>query len=174
MKNSIVALLLIIAVLGSGVVGYTIATSGTTNTTENTSTTTVFITRVATVFTTSSSTTSTVCTSTGGLGCPHFINKTFTLSVNYGGAWGLSFQGYLGEGTSGAPVQSGSFYGHGATNESATVSGIDTYAITICVEAQKLDSSNLMLVLKILPTDVVNQTSLSYGTTMSCIADLIV
>ena len=183
MKNSLVALSLIIAVLASGVVGYAIATSGTMSTTTNisersstttpTTTTTVFITRVATVFTTASSTTSTLCTSTGGLGCPHFINKTFTLSVNYGGAWGLSFQGYLGEGTSGAPVQSGSFYGHGATNESVTVSGIDTYAITICVEAQKLDASNSMLVLRILPTDVMNQTSLLYGTTMSCLADVI-
>jgi len=177
MKNSLVGLLLIIAVLASGVVGYTLATSGTTSTTttntENISTTTIFITRVATVFTNTSSTTSTLCTSTGGLGCPHFFNQTYVLSVNYNGPWGLSYQGYLGTGASGAPVQSGSFYGHGAANETATVSGTDPYAITICVEAQKLDGSNSMLVLRILPTDVVNQTSLPYGTTMSCLADVI-
>ena len=178
MKNLLVALLLIIAVLAGGVVGYTLATSGTTSTTtttttENTSTTTVFITRVATVFTNTSSTTSTLCTSTGGLGCPHFFNQTYVLSVNYNGPWGVSYQGYLGEGTSGAPVQAGSFYGHGATNESVTVSGTDPYAITICVEAQKLDASNSMLVLRILPTNVMNQTSLAYGTVESCLADVI-
>jgi len=177
MKNSLVALLLIIAVLASGVVGYALATSGTTRTTtttsENASTTTIFITRVATVFTTASSTTSTLCTGTGGLGCPHFFDQTYILSVNYNGPWGVSYQGYLGEGTSGAPVQSGNFYGHGASNESVTVSGTDPYAITICVEAQKLDASNSLLVLRILPTDVANQTSVPYGTTMSCLADVI-
>jgi hypothetical protein len=120
--------------------------------------------------------TSTTCTYTGPavLYCPNFFNQTYTISVSYGGPWGASYQGYLGDSESGRLVESGSFFGHTPANESVTVTGTDTSGITICAEAQKLDASNSTLVLRILPTiNVMNQTSLAYGTTKACLADVI-
>ena len=137
------------------------------------SATTIFITRIVTAVVNTTSTYFT-CSDTGGIGCPHFFNLTYIASVNYRGAWGLSYQGYLGDNTSVPPIEVGNFYGHGSTNESIMVSGTDTYGITVCVEAQKLDASNSMLVLRIFPpTNVSNQTSLPYGTTESCLTDVI-
>jgi hypothetical protein len=121
--------------------------------------------------------TSTTCTYTGPavLECPHFFNQTYTVSVSYGGPWGASYQGYLGDSESGPLVESGSFFGHTPANESVTVTGTDTSGITICAEAQKLDASNSTLVLRILPPiNVMNQTVLAYGTTKACLADVIV
>ena len=172
MKNSLVALFLIIAVLASGVAGYALATRGTTDITGNSSTTTIFITR--SVMVTNTSSTTSACTSTGGLGCPHFFNQTFIISVDYSGPWGLSYQGYLGTGTSGSLIEAGNFFGHGSTNESITVSGTDTSGVTACVEAQKLDASSSVLILKLPTSNTVNQTSLPYGTAKLCMAYAIV
>lgn len=114
---------------------------------------------------------SSTCTNEGGVDCPHFFNDTFVVSVGYGGPWGLSYQGYLGVGfSSGSPVESGNFYGQGSTNESISVSGTDTLGITACVEAHKLDASSSVLVLKLFPSNSMNQTALSYGTTKLCVS----
>jgi hypothetical protein len=70
-------------------------------------------------------------------------------------------------------MKSGSFYGHRTSNESVTISGI-AFGITLCVEAQKLDASNLVLVLSLVPpTNVVNQTSVPFGTTKVCLVTAI-
>lgn len=140
--------------------------------TSSTTTTTTSGTSVAHTVTlyTNTTSTSTTCINTGGIGCPHFFNQTYTISVGYTGPWGVTYQGYLGVGESGTLEGSGSFYGHAPTNESVTVSGTDTIGITLCAEAQKLDASNSTLVLRILPPmNVVNQTSFAYGTTKTCL-----
>jgi hypothetical protein len=113
----------------------------------------------------------TTCTATGGIGCPHFFNDTWTISVSYLGPWGITYQGYLGNGESelGLLVESGSFYGHGPANESVTVSGTTAVGTGICAEAQKLDASNSTLVVRILPPNVMNQTSIAYGTAKACL-----
>jgi hypothetical protein len=134
-------------------------------TTTETLTTTVY---------TAATSTSIACTNTEGIGCPRFFNQTYAISVSYAGPWGVSYQGYLGVGESGRLVASGSFYGNAPADRSVTVSGTDAYGITLCTEAQKLDASNSTLVLRILPpADVMNQTSLAYGTTKACLADVV-
>ena len=135
------------------------------------------ITTTATAYTktTSSSTTCTYTAMPQAIECPHFFNQTYTISVSYTGPWGVNYQGYLGAGESGQLVESGSFYGHGPATQSVTVSGIDSYGITLCTEAQKLDASGSTLILRILPpVDVMNQTSLAFGTTKTCLADVII
>jgi hypothetical protein len=169
-----VGVVVIALVIGTtlGSIGFpTTKTETTTQTIASSSTTTLFITKVVTIVTNTSSTSST-CTATGGIGCPHFFNETFSLSVDYSGPWGLSYQGYLGDG-SGLPIESGNFFGHGfGWNSSVTVSGIDEYGVTACAEAQKLDSSNATLGL-ILQGNA-NMTSLPYGTTKVCITYAII
>jgi hypothetical protein len=101
--------------------------------------------RTTTLYTITSST-STTCAGTGGIGCPHFFNQTYTISVNYAGPWGVTYQGLLGTNELGPPVESGSFFGHTPTNESVTISGMDTFGVTLCVETSKLDASNSLLI----------------------------
>jgi len=120
-----------------------------------------------------STTASTTCTATGGIGCPHFFNDSGTISVNYTGPWGVNYQGYLGDQSSGQLVVSGGFYGHGTGSKSIAVAGISEYGTTICAQAEKLDASNSTLLLRILPPNVMNQTSLAYGTTETCLAHVI-
>jgi hypothetical protein len=116
------------------------------------------------------SSTSTTCTATGGIGCLHFLNDRYTISVSYGGPWGLTYQAYLGDSPSGQPVKSGNFYGHSPTNETVAVAGTSAIGTTLCAEAQKLDASNsTTLVLRIASST--NQTSAAYGTTKICIAN---
>jgi hypothetical protein len=117
--------------------------------------------------------TTTSCTATGGIGCPHFMNDSWTISVNYTGPWGATYQGWLGEQASGQLVASGSFYGNTTGSKTINVSGTTDYGITVCVEAQKLDSSASTLAVSILPPNVTNQTSSAYGTAKACIADVI-
>ena len=107
--------------------------------------------------------------------CPHFFNQTYTISVDYAGPWGASYQGYLSTNGSNL-VESGSFYGYVSGNQSVTVNGwTSSDGITICAEAQKLDPSNSTLVLMILPpVNVTNQTSSAYGSTKTCLSDEIV
>jgi hypothetical protein len=117
--------------------------------------------------------TTTSCTATGGIGCPHFLTKNWTISVSYTGPWGVTYPGWLGDQTSGQPIVSGSFYGNNTVSKTFNVSGTTDFGITVCAEAQKLDSSTSTLTVSILPTNVTNQTSAAYGTTKTCVADLI-
>ena len=141
-------------------------------TTTSTVTTTVTSTVPTSMGNTSASTTTT-CTATGGIGCPHFMNKNWTVSVSYTGPWGVTYQGWLGDQTSGQLVVSGSFYGNTTGSKTINVSGTTDYGITVCAEAQKLDSSTSTLTVSILPPNVTNQTSAAYGTAETCIADVI-
>ena len=131
------------------------------------------VTVTTTVFTTSLST-YTSCTYTGGIGCPHSFNQTYTVSVDYSGPWGATYEGYLEVGQSGTPAESGSFYGLAPKNESVVFAGTLTFGTTFCVTAQKLDASNAMLIVRILPSEATNQTSVAYGTASACIETAIV
>jgi len=118
-------------------------------------------------------TTSTSCTATGGIGCPHFLNNTYTIRVNYTGPWGLTYHSYLGMGAppDGTLLQSGEFFGHGPSSELVNVAGTSTIGTAVCVEAQKLDATNTTLTLSI--ASATNQTSIAYGSTTVCIAEVI-
>lgn len=139
--------------------------------TTRTTTTTVTSETIVVQTLTSTTSISTACTYTSmpqEIDCPHYFNQTFTIVVNYTGPWGASYQGYLG---SSQPVESGSFYGHTDTSESVTVTGwTDSQQVSLCAEAQKLDSSSSTLVIGILPpVNVTNETSLAYGTAKICL-----
>ncbi|MDG6906876.1 MAG: hypothetical protein JRN20_13935 [Nitrososphaerota archaeon] len=168
MKNILSAILIIIGILAGSVGGYTVATSNTAL--QSTTTTTVFL---SSAITTSTSISCSYSTYPEALVCPTFLSQTWNVSVDYNGPWGLSYQGYLGSGTSGSPIESGSFFGHGPTNESITVSAVGS-GITACVEAQKLDNSNSVLVLNLLTGNAHNSTSLPFGTVKLCMAKEIV
>ena len=117
------------------------------------------------------SATSTTCTATGGIGCPHSLNDSYTISVTYAGPWGLTYAGYLGDSPSGQPVTFGNFYGRTSANETTTVAGVSAIGTVICAEAQKLDASSSALVLSIASSS--NQTSVAYGTTRVCVSNVI-
>ena len=145
--------------------------SSVVSTSTSTATTTVTSTVLTSMGNTGTSTT-TSCTATGGIGCPHFMNMNWTISVSYTGPWGVTYQGWLGDQTSGQLVVSGSFYGNSTGSKTINVSGTTDYGITVCAEAQKLDSSTSNLTVSILPPNVTNQTSAAYGTARTCIADV--
>ena len=161
---TVVIVIILAAFAGYGAGYFTRAPQVIMTTTVSTSTSTIFVTRTMT--TNTSSTTS--CSATGGIGCPHFLNETFVISINYTGPWGLSYQGYLGSDMS--LVESGNFFGHGLTSESITLSGTDTVGITACVEAQKLDASSSAIIVTLGSSADSNQTSLPYGTAKVCLA----
>ncbi|MGH9919205.1 MAG: hypothetical protein ACRD6W_10125, partial [Nitrososphaerales archaeon] len=108
-------------------------------------------------------TNSTICTATGGIGCLHFMNENWTISVGYTGPWGVTYHGWLGDQATGQLVASGAFYGNSTGSKTINVSGTTSYGITVCAEAQKLDSSSATLTMTILPPNVTNQTSAAYG-----------
>jgi hypothetical protein len=144
-----------------------------TRTSTSTTTTTATTTATVTSFTNTTST-STTCTYTGFqvVACPSHFNQTFTVSVSYGGPWGMSYQAYVDSGGSvplTPPDETSSFYGHGPANQSVSVVLVGT-SFTFCVEAQKLDPSSSTLVLRILLPSAMNQTSTAYGTTKICLA----
>jgi hypothetical protein len=119
-------------------------------------------------------TTTSTCENTGGIGCPHLLNNSYSVSVDYAGPWGISYQGYLLDtGSSNeSMVESGSFYGHGPANQSIIVTGVSETGTAICAQAHKLDASNLTLTLRI--ASATNETSMAYGAAKICIENLVV
>src|SRR2546422_11626702 len=160
MRNRLIVLALVIAVMVSGVSGY-IGGS---------------IRPAFTVTSTKTTSTSTLCTSTEPLpsGCYRFFNSTFAIRVVYDGPWGVTYQSYLGMNESSSPAQSGSFYGHGPASESVRVTGPVSWIATFCIHAEKLDASSSALVIRInSPSNVANQTALPYGVVKLCVAEQI-
>ena len=156
MRNRLIVLALVIAVMVSGVSGY-IGGS---------------IRPAYTVTWTNTTSTYTLCTSTEPLpsGCYRFFNSTFAIGVAYDGPWGVTYQSYLGMNESSPPAQSGSFYGHGPASETVRVSGPVSSIATLCIHAEKLDASSSILILRINPpSNVANQTALPYGVVKVCV-----
>ncbi len=164
-KNLVTAVFAVLAVIFASIAVYEYPPSASSNTTV-VSTTTI-------VASSGNETTTTSCTATGGIGCPHFMNVTWAVSVEYGGPWGATYQGWVGDQASGRLVASGEFYGNSTGSEAVNVSGTTEYGITFCVEAQKLDPSTSTLVVTIINGGSSNQTSLAYGTAKACVANVI-
>ena len=110
-------------------------------------------------------TTSEVYTSSTGASGSFMYNYTFTLSVNYSGPWHLTYLGYNNLGTSNATEASGSHNGTGFYSKAVALSGSTYNGLTLCAQAQKLDTSNSTLVLRITGS---NETSIPYGAVSYC------
>ena len=98
-------------------------------------------------------------------------SHTFTISVNYGGPWKLSYQGYTtfdlgGANPTGANV---TVSGSGVYSKSITLSGPHNKGLSLCADAEKLDSSNTALVLTVTgPRSDQNETSLPHVSVLAC------
>jgi hypothetical protein len=90
---------------------------------------------------------------------------TFPLTLNYSGPWTLTYQGYDSMGESNPTSTSGNCSGTGIFGISVTVSGPTSDALTLCAQAQKLDSSNATMTLTITGH---NETSLPNGSVSYC------
>ena len=101
--------------------------------------------------------------------CPE-SGQTFTLSVNYTGAWRVSYQGYDTAGCSNCYNNSalalrGSYDGSGPNTRSITLNA-EGMGWTLCAQAQKSDASSSALILYVLGAR--NETSLPFGTASAC------
>jgi len=169
MRNGVIASLLIGAILAGAGVGYLVGNVNERTTTLYSSTS---LTQTLIVYPhTFTSTTCAYTSMPAELSCPHFWNQTYTILVNYTGDWIASYQGYLGTENESNLAEAGTFYGHAIGSQTFTITGwTQGQAITVCAEAQKLDSSSSTLILRILPpTNVMNETSSAYGTARTCI-----
>jgi len=98
---------------------------------------------------------------------PCLIGQNFTLSVNYTGQWEVAYQGYnCGGKDCGVATTTGRFNGTGFNSGIITVEGAAN-GWTLCAQAQKLDDSSSILVLKIAGAE--NSTVLSFGSTSECV-----
>ena len=113
--------------------------------------------------TASSSSGTTTCSGhpTGG-DCIAPYSYTFTLSVNYTGPWKLAYQGYNSLGRSNV---SGTYTGAGFNSTMVTLTGLSNGSLTLCAQAQKLDTSDGVLTLTVTGY---NETSLPYGVVSYC------
>jgi len=110
-----------------------------------------------------------------GGNCVGNFSYTFRISVNFTGPWQAAYYGYhiVGEPPThfaGAePYTKGNFVGTGLGGKNVTLSGPNTTGVTLCVVAQKLDSSSSVLTLSVEPRVDSNSTSLPDGQTSLCV-----
>ncbi len=108
-----------------------------------------------------------------GGNCPGNYSETFQISLNYTGSWRASYYGFHGAGAALSPTEwggnytGGSFSGAGNSERSVTLSGPNTGFLTICVQAEKLDSSSSTLTVGIV--NRTNSTSLPSGNVSLCL-----
>ena len=88
-------------------------------------------------------------------------STTFNLRVNYTGPWKVTYQGY----NSGGRNISGGYSGAGFNSTMITLTGLSNGFLTLCAQAQKLDSSGDLLILTITGY---NETSMPYGVVSYC------
>jgi hypothetical protein len=104
-----------------------------------------------------------------GGNCPGTYSHTFRTSINYSGAWRQIEYGYH---SVGKPPQGlgnytgGTVLGTGPSTGTITMSGPNNSGLTLCIVAEKLDSSNATLVFSI--EGFTNKTSLPFGSTTVC------
>ena len=106
---------------------------------------------------------------------PCINGQTFTLSVNYTGAWRITCQGYntagcLGCYDSSTQTLSGNYDGSGYSARNITVGG-QSNGWTLCAQAQKSDSSSSALILDV--SGARNETSIPFGTASACSEELL-
>jgi hypothetical protein len=92
-------------------------------------------------------------------------NINLPITVNYTGPWTLIYQDYNSLGRSNPTSTSGSCSGTGFYSLPVNVSGPTSDALTLCAQAQKLDSSNSTMILTITGD---NETSLPNGSVSYC------
>jgi hypothetical protein len=111
-----------------------------------------------------------------GGNCPGNISYTFRISVNYTGPWQATYYGYHVVWQPSKPYAGaehytkGDFVGTGFGGKNVTLSGPNTTGVTLCVQAQKLDSSSSVMTLSIEPRVNSNSTSLPMGITNLCVS----
>lgn len=120
--------------------------------------------------------------STFHLGCPPdhlqlFGSRfAFRITIDYSGPWRVEYYGYHG---TEAPANfydlwgnytGGTLGGSGYTEKIVPLPGSPTDGLTLCVKAEKLDSSSGVLALRI--SGGSNDTSVPYGVTTMCVAVL--
>jgi hypothetical protein len=104
-----------------------------------------------------------------GGNCPRIYNYTFKTSINYSGEWKQIEYMYHATGRSSpgpGNYTGGLALGTGPSTGSITVSGPYNSGLTLCIVAEKLDSSNASLVFGI--DGRTNETSLPYGKATLC------
>jgi hypothetical protein len=92
-------------------------------------------------------------------------NVNLPITVNYTGPWTLTYQGYDSLGRSNPTNTSGSCSGTGFYSLPVSVSGPTSDSLTLCAQAQKLDSSDATMILTITGD---NETSLPNGSVSYC------
>jgi hypothetical protein len=153
MRRRTTAAIMLIIVVVAGAVAYTLYTTPTTH---------------LPIVTFSEQPTSTSSSCSGyppGGNCLATYSYTFTISVNYGGLWMLTYQGYNSLGKSNPVNINGSYSGSGFYSKNVTLSGMNNSGLTLCASAQKLDGSNSTLNLWVTGH---NETSLPYGSASFC------
>ncbi|HXW94802.1 MAG TPA: hypothetical protein VEJ19_03765 [Nitrososphaerales archaeon] len=164
MRYEVTAGLLIVAIVAGAGVGYYVSSSDQSITT-SVMTTTSFITRSGYTFTVTKTVTTTCSGYPPGGDCITPYSYTFALSVNYTGSWKVAYQGYNSLGRSNPTNVSGGYSGTGSNSTMITLIGLSNNGLTLCAQAQKLDSSNRTLTLTITGY---NETSLPYGVVSYC------
>jgi len=106
--------------------------------------------------------------------CPGNYSYSFQVSIDYSGSWSAIYCGFH---SVGAPQNScvgidnytgGSFSGTGSSTRPITLSGPDTNGLAMCVQAEKLDTSNNTLTLSIGASTDNDNTSRPSGTATLC------
>ena len=104
-----------------------------------------------------------------GGNCHANYSYTFSISINYSGYWTAYYRGFHNSEVSSINSNSnytgGIFSGRGPDTMTVTLSGDNFHFLTLCAEAQKLDSSNSTLTLTVTGS---NSTSLPSGSVYYC------
>lgn len=122
--------------------------------------------------------------STFHLGCPpdHLqlfsSSFAFRITINYSGPWRAEYYGYHGTEAQSTfynrwgNYTGGTLGGSGYTEKIVPLPGSPTDGLTLCVVAEKFDSSSGVLALGISGAHASNDTSVPYGRTTLCVAVL--
>jgi hypothetical protein len=97
--------------------------------------------------------------------CLALYSYNFTVSVDYGGAWAVSYEGYNLGGAGGNPTANGNYNGTGPDSRSVVLTCYGDQGLTLCATADKLDGSNATLTLLVTGS---NSTSAPYGSMTYC------
>lgn len=106
-----------------------------------------------------------------GGNCPGTYSYTFKTSINYSGEWKQVEYGYHAVGTTSpgpGNYTGGMVLGTGPSTGSIIMSGPNNSGLTLCVVAEKLDSSNATLVFGI-DGRATNSTSVPFGRATVCV-----
>jgi hypothetical protein len=100
---------------------------------------------------------------------PPTYSHTFRTSINYSGGWKEIEYMYhsVGKPPSGtANYTGGTALGAGTSTGTLTLTGLNNQGLTLCILAEKMDTSNATLILGI--DGMTNETSLPYGHATVC------